>query len=337
MLQTKTNIFLGPPIERLESRALLSASFKVVDVSLLSGGIASAAYGLNQAGVVVGNADAAKGIMPGFKFANAVISALGTLPGATTAHAYSVNSQVDVTGEILVGKSDHAYLFSKGVMHDLGTLGGSSSFAYSINDSDTIVGGSFIRGDKLVHAFEWTPISGMKDIGTLGGGFSLAYAITAAGKVAGYSTNSHGQNHAFLYDGKIHDLGTLSGATRSVAYAINATGQIAGSATVKNNEHAVLYSGGKFSDLGTLGGISSWAYGINRSATIVGVSTIKGSSTTHAFEYRAGKMYDLNSLIDPASGWTLLAASAVNDAGQIVGVGMIRGHVHGFLLNPVNA
>ena len=46
-------------------------------------------------------------------------------------------------------------------------------------------------------------------------------------------------------------------------------------------------------------------------------------------------MYDLNSLIDPAAGWTLLAASAVNDAGQIVGLGMIHGHIHGFLLNPI--
>lgn len=307
----------------------------MVDVGLLPGGHTSAAYGLNQAGVVVGNADTGNGSTPGFKFSGDAISSIGPLTAGASTHAYSVNAGDDVTGETLVGKYEQAYFYSHGVMHDLGTLGGHSSFAYAINDSQTIVGGSYIRGDAVVHAFVWTPAAGMKDLGTLGGGFSLAYAITAAGKIVGYSTNSRGQNHAFLYDGKMHDMGTLAGASRTIAYAINAAGSIVGSATIGKNEHAFLYTGGKFADLGTLGGAASYAYGINRSGTIIGTSTIKGSSTTHAFEYRGGKMYDLNQEIDPKSGWTLLAASAVNDAGQIVGLGIFHGQTHGFILTPV--
>ena len=196
-------------VEMLESRTLLSASYNIVDLGVLPGGSQSAGYGLNQVGVVVGNATVPGGSTHGFKFANGIISDIGALTSGASTHAYAVNSQGDVTGETQVGSYEHAYVLINGVMHDLGTLGGHTSFAYAINDSQTVVGGSYIRGDKEVHAFVWTPATGMKDLGTLGGGFSLAYAITAAGKIAGYSTNSRGQNDAFLDDGKMHDLGML--------------------------------------------------------------------------------------------------------------------------------
>ena len=46
-------------------------------------------------------------------------------------------------------------------------------------------------------------------------------------------------------------------------------------------------------------------------------------------------MVDLNTLIAPLSGWKLLDASAINDAGQITGQGLIGGEYHGYLLTPV--
>jgi hypothetical protein len=41
----------------------------------------------------------------------------------------------------------------------------------------------------------------------------------------------------------------------------------------------------------------------------------------------------LNSLIGAGSGWTLDAAFAVNDGGQIVGTGQLNGIEHAFLLD----
>jgi hypothetical protein len=43
----------------------------------------------------------------------------------------------------------------------------------------------------------------------------------------------------------------------------------------------------------------------------------------------------LNTLLDPLSGWSLSVATAINDAGQIVGAGMLEGQTHAFLLTPV--
>lgn len=44
-------------------------------------------------------------------------------------------------------------------------------------------------------------------------------------------------------------------------------------------------------------------------------------------------MVDLNSLIDPNSGWILQDATAINDNGQIAGFGLFNGQTRAFLLN----
>jgi hypothetical protein len=46
-------------------------------------------------------------------------------------------------------------------------------------------------------------------------------------------------------------------------------------------------------------------------------------------------MQDLNDLIASGSGWTLGDAVGINDAGQIVGNGMIGGNSHAYLLTPI--
>ena len=87
--------------------------------------------------------------------------------------------------------------------------------------------------------------------------------------------------------------------------------------------------------LGTLGGPGSSAFGINSSGQVVGYADISGNYS-HAFLYGNGTMTDLNSLIDPASGWTLFEAKAINDNGQIVGIGNFNGSGQEvFLLTPI--
>jgi len=56
---------------------------------------------------------------------------------------------------------------------------------------------------------------------------------------------------------------------------------------------------------------------------VVGGSFVDADDTVyHAFVWTTNVMVDLNSRIEPAgTGWTLLEARAINDAGQIVGVG----------------
>ena len=177
----------------------------------------------------------------------------------------------------------------------------------------------------------------MHDLGTFGGIDSFAYGINASGKATGYATTSgNGSIHAFLYDGTMHDLGTLGGNASS-GYAMNASGNITGSSTVAGTplSHAFFYDG-TMHDLGMLGGLNSYGRGINASGQIVGDSEIGGDPIQHAFIHDAVHgMVDLNTLINPANGWNLVLANAINDSGQITGYGTIQGATHGFLLTPV--
>ena len=109
----------------------------------------------------------------------------------------------------------HAALGPAYQIVDLGTLGGTSSYARGINASGQIVGYSYLPGDSFYHAFVYTNGT-MTDLGTLGGKSSQAYGINDNGIIVGTANTSAGggtaATHAFsLSAGHMSDLGTLGG------------------------------------------------------------------------------------------------------------------------------
>jgi probable HAF family extracellular repeat protein len=66
---------------------------------------------------------------------------------------------------------------------------------------------------------------------------------------------------------------------------------------------------------------------------VVGYAFTLGDSAYHAFLYTAWITTDLNTFLPGGSGWELEAATAINDAGQVVGYGLIGGQRHGFLID----
>ena len=169
-------------------------------------------------------------------------------------------------------------------------------------------------GSMATHAFRYDG-DGREviDLG-LGGTNSGAMGINVHGQVVGGAQIiGNTANHAFFYDGTMHDLGTLGG-TDSEARGINASGQVVGSSQLSGNtsSHAFLYDG-TMHDLGTLGGTYSEASAINASGQVVGSSQLSGNTAIHAFFYD-GTMHDLGTL-----GGTYSSASAINSSGQVVG------------------
>ena len=274
---------------------------------------------------------------------------LGTL-GGQYSRGYGINDDGQVTGQYYTTGGDYGAFLYHGAMHDLGTLGGSYAGGFAINDSGQVTGESTTSGSIVPHAMLWTPAtpdgtSGtMYDLGTLGGSQSNGYGINSSGQVTGFaSTGGDVESHAFVWtptisngaSGTMLDLGTLGG-TISVGIGINLNGHVAGTSFTQDIEqHAFLYDGAMH-DLGTLSGGQSFGAGINSRGHVVGIVDVPAFGARHAFLYtRNDGMKDLNTLIDPLSGWELIDASAINDVGQITGSGRIGGEIHAFLLTPV--
>ena len=92
-------------------------------------------------------------------------------------------------------------------------------------------------------------------------------------------------------------------------------------------------------DIGTLGGTDAYAYGINSSGVVVGGSDTAGDQSSGAFVYFNGIMLGINSMLDSeSSGYNILCAYGINDAGDIAAIGTTPtsdGNWHAMLITPV--
>jgi probable HAF family extracellular repeat protein len=84
---------------------------------------------------------------------------------------------------LLVGGPVRAELYS---LTDLGTLGGTQSYAYGINTAGQVVGWATNIDNVYQHAFVYSNGT-MTDLGTFGGPSSAATGINTAGQVVGWA------------------------------------------------------------------------------------------------------------------------------------------------------
>lgn len=312
------------------SVAHAAVTYSVTDLGTL-GGSASEAYGVNNSGQVVGWARTASGEQHAFLYSAGTMTDLGSLGGGSSL-AHGINNSGQVVGESWTSSGAiHPFRYSGASgMTDLGAIGGNRSYAYGINDSQQVVGGSSLGGPTLgAHAFVHQV--SMIDLGTLpGGSYSTAYGINTGGLVVGSSDSALDYNqHAVLFTA----LGTIDLGTQgqsSSAYDINDSGLIVG----RSGNDGVLFTAFGTATLGTLGGFHSQANGVNNLGQIVGWATNPGDQS-RAFVYSNGSMTNLNSLLAPLSGWMIVDARDINDAGQIAAFGCNISTCHALLLNPV--
>lgn len=247
------------------------------------------------------------------------VADLGTLGNPNGSGASALNGAGDAVGYAFVAGSTylHAVVNHRGTLSDLGTLGGSQSWARAINVRGDVVGWSYPAGSTEQRATLWTngvPVG----LGTFGGTFSDAHDINDAGVVVGSSFNTAGLERAFWWNGSLHDLGTLGG-TQARAYAINNWGDIVGMAAPPSNDrfHAFLgKAGSPLYDLGTLGGRTSHAYDVNEFGHVCGWSQSGGDpAESRGFFWGDGVMKQIGT-----AGGQYSAGFALNDRDEVVGM-----------------
>jgi probable HAF family extracellular repeat protein len=242
-------------------------------------GYDSRATAVNNNGMVVGWGHY-QGVEQGFAWTRAGGTVpLGTLPGVTDV---AIPRAVNDSGQVVGGEGDHGFSWTRsGGMVDIGSLDESGpTAAEAVNDSGQVVG----RSGR--YAFSWTTEGGMVNLGALPGRTGGdAHAVSDSGQVVGYSgTGGSGDPHAFSWtssDGMV-DLGALpSEHPSSDATAVNDNGVVAGSSAVGEDLYPYL----------------------------------PGSTTgSHAFSWTAA-----GGMVDLQTGGYYGGATAVNDAGQVVG------------------
>lgn len=168
--------------------------------------------------------------------------------------------------------------------------------------------------------------------------FVLLRAVNNLGHVVGEAVNIGGSgltSKATMWrDGVATNLGLLSGSNGSTATNISDRGEVVGNSTVNGGmSRAFAWRDGTIRDLGRLGGETSTAAAINENGLIVG-SAQNAAGGTRAVLYSDGSVTDLNDLILGNSGWVLVGATDINDAGQIVGYGLFQSRTRAFLLTP---
>jgi probable HAF family extracellular repeat protein len=242
---------------------------------------------------------------------------LGTLSGTYSA-AYGLNNAGQAGGVATVSNGNqHAFLWDRGQMSDLGTLGGSNSIAGGPNRWDELpieaetsttdpLGENFCGfGTGLTCLGAIWKNRTMTPLPTLGGNNAIAISLNDAGQVTGYAENStHDPScpapqvldfEAVIWgpDGRIQELRPLHGDTVGLALGINDLGQVVGASgscansplfPLAGGPHAVLWSSGKATNLGNLGGTTvNTAASINDRGEVVGASELAGDTDCNPF------------------------------------------------------
>jgi len=199
---------------------------------------------------------------------------------------------------------------------DVGTLGGTGSVAYAINDSGQIVGWAY-DDQQRQQAFMWQGNT-MTGLGFLAGGSnSMARDINMNGEITGFSRISATNQQAFYFHAStMTNLGTFGGPNSS-GMSINRHGQMTGWAQYPTNVIAELHPRAFFYNTNKM----------HQIAPFNNQSSCEGNSINHA-----GQIGGITFLFTPNPRWwgfvwTDNNGNYSNNTGEMKLVGTMGGEI----------
>ncbi len=200
-INEKDEIVGSSELSNRTRHAFFYSAGKMTDLGALPKALSSVAYAINALGTVVGGCDITPGVERGCIWKDGKLIDIGTLPEGKSSMARAINDKDQTVGYAYAGDDIHAFLYDKGKLTDLGTLGNEPAVANGINNLCEIVGSS--KADrKGLHAFLWKN-GKMLDLNKLipaDSGLLLreAYSISDAGKIVCLGSDKIGHFYCVL-------------------------------------------------------------------------------------------------------------------------------------------
>jgi probable HAF family extracellular repeat protein len=235
------------------------------------------AYGINDAGQIVGGYIDSSSNWHGFLDTNGTFTTINVPFGGSSTVAYGINN----AGQIVGGTGPFGFLDVGGNISPIG-FGPAYSSPLGISNSGEIVGSwsAYSTSGGFLDANGNS--TGVSD--PFGSYSTTAYGVNDSGQIVGYFSGGIGIRGFVETNGTyttISDpLGTGSNGTR--AYGINDAGQVVGSFYGNPGYwDGFLYANGTFTTISDPLGGETYAYGINNDGQIVGYYT--DASGNHGF------------------------------------------------------
>ncbi len=280
--------------------------------------------------------------------------------------ANAVNDREEITGNTLTG----AFFYDGTALHyigdyytgsgvnALGKVAGSKSKDNPYRAAPRPVDPAIYDPNANGQKWDVLDVANVYPRGTRQGVYADLYALLsinddgfAVGKKSRYGLSG---SSAIMTTPEFNSVAFLPIPNGGYASAINNHNLIVGTtgsnASAGEYSYGFIYNGVTLTNLGTLPsngpgsapGLTSSAADINDANQVVGNSWLVTALTSlyepekyHGFLWENGHMTDLNDLIvglPNANNWILTRANAINENGDIVGVGLLNGIEHGFLL-----
>jgi uncharacterized membrane protein len=340
--------------------ALAQPQYAVTDLGVLPGCDTSVAVGLNDRGDVAGYCQNG-GDQVAVIWRNGQIINLGKLAKGHSASANSINSSGVAVGDGDLGDyRPQVWVTTASGLYNF--FQAANSHALFITDSG-LIGGNYIKGfsGNGWRAALWTqdPKDPRKwqtiTLPVIPGNNSKSDSTTAwgfnqFGQAAGWAVNDIIGQHACLWNNdsahSIVDLGTFPGDWSSIGWGINGLGQVAGESHPPFGSRAIIWDNDAAHTAIELPLLPGDNYGsaiaLNSLGHALGWSALSQDGTWNRGPqkpvlWRDGSVFELQAVLDSATGagWTIVTASAINNPGQIVGLGVHNGQNRAYLLTPI--